>query len=305
MTTQETFPSINLDVIRATLLDDCGIPAWGDEVYITSDGVVSVAVTANYDTGTDLSLKNGRGLFCVRRPAEEQLLDLSLTVAFCKVNPLFYTALTGFPPIVNAAGIVVGYAIDRSVRPVDVHVALEGWADAYDESGCVAGDPSLPFNYNLWPHLRGGMVADYTLENNVVTFTVNGMRTRDPGDWGLGPYLVADDETGAAQALYDAVSSSQHQVSFKTLIAPPAGTDALLPLDDPDTADATTATAGTPGTFNGVRPATLAALQASSITGSGGVTPWTTGRYVILGDGSFAHWAGSGATPKWVAGKAT
>ena len=63
------------------------------------------------------------------------------------------------------------------------------------------------------------------------------------------------------------------------------------------TTPATTATAGTPGSWNGTAPANLAA--ASSVTASPG-TAWTTGQYVVLGDSSHTHWDGSA----WAAGEA-
>jgi hypothetical protein len=136
-----------------------------------------------------------------------------------------------------------------------------------------------------------------------VTFQITGMITKDAGFTDL-PYEVASDSLGAAQALFDAIDAMDHQITFRTVIAPPENTTGLVPLDDPDTSAATTATAGTPGTFNGVRPFDIAAIRASSIAGSGGVTAWTTGQFVYLGDGSKTHWAGSGATPKWVVGPA-
>ena len=58
---------------------------------------------------------------------------------------------------------------------------------------------------------------------------------------------------------------------------------------------ATGATAGTPGSFTpagAVTPATLAALQAGSVTASP-ATAWTTGQSVVLGDASNAHWDGA------------
>jgi hypothetical protein len=60
---------------------------------------------------------------------------------------------------------------------------------------------------------------------------------------------------------------------------------------------ATTATAGTPGSFNGTAPANLAGM--SGITASP-ATAWTTGQYVVLGDASHANWDGSA----WDAGEA-
>lgn len=62
---------------------------------------------------------------------------------------------------------------------------------------------------------------------------------------------------------------------------------------------ATIATAGTPGSFNGAYPETLAELQSSGITASP-TSAWTTGQYVELGDSSQAHWDGTA----WVEGAA-
>jgi hypothetical protein len=62
---------------------------------------------------------------------------------------------------------------------------------------------------------------------------------------------------------------------------------------------ATGATAGTPGTFTPAgcdSPDKLAEL--AGVTASP-ATAWTTGQYVLLGDGTFAYWSGTG----WVAGK--
>lgn len=63
---------------------------------------------------------------------------------------------------------------------------------------------------------------------------------------------------------------------------------------------ATGATAGTPGTFTPAgcdSPDKLAEMVSLTATPT---TPWTTGQYVLLGDGTFAHWVGT----IWGAGKA-
>lgn len=301
-----TYPIINGRVMRGTILDQCGVPAYGDFVSVTSEGFVSVAVTANYDDGTAIQTRNANGRFCINKAAEAELLNLGVTVAFCGVDPDFYTALTGFPKILDpVTGKTIGFKVNRGVRPADVKVALEVWSDATDSAGCSVDD-EFPYAYQLWPFLQGGKFSDYTVENNAVTFTVTNLLSLDDSGWDAGPYLVVTDESGDPDVLQaaDVIGSEDHELIVRTVVPPPLPTDGLVPLDDPADPDATTAAHGAPGTFNGVRPADLTALQASSITGSGGVTPWTTGEYVILGDGSHAHWAGSGATPKWVGGNA-
>ena len=66
-------------------------------------------------------------------------------------------------------------------------------------------------------------------------------------------------------------------------------------------------TAGSPGAFTpsgSIAPANLTTLKADAVVGDSGtakpVGAWTTGQYVVLADGSNAHWDGA----KWVAGKA-
>lgn len=63
---------------------------------------------------------------------------------------------------------------------------------------------------------------------------------------------------------------------------------------------ATGATAGTPGAFTPAgcdSPDKLAELVGVTASPA---TAWTTGQYVLLGDGTFAHWVGAA----WAAGKA-
>lgn len=63
---------------------------------------------------------------------------------------------------------------------------------------------------------------------------------------------------------------------------------------------ATGATAGTPGSFTpsgATPPANLAALTGITASPS---SAWTTGQYIVLGDGSHAHWTGTA----WAAGNA-
>lgn len=299
-----TYPLIGGRRMRLTRLDACGVPAWGNAAMIVSKGFVSVAVTANYDDGTEIVMKNAADERCITRDADAELINLSIAATFCLVDPDLYSAFTGFPKVLDpATGDTIGFIVDRAVRPSSVKNALEVWSDAVGNAGCD-GEDEVPYGYLLWPFMAGARVGDYTIEAGAVTFSVTGILTKDGTQWEEGPYLVVTDEEGDPSVLSDALTATQHQYTVRTLVAPPAVTDGLVPLDDPDEAAATTATAGIPGTFNGVRPANITALQASSITGSGGASPWSVGQFVYLGDGSHAYWAGSGETPKWEPGDA-
>ena len=69
------------------------------------------------------------------------------------------------------------------------------------------------------------------------------------------------------------------------------GGASFLPGKAPSaTVPSTSVTAGAPGAFNNAVPANLAALN---LLGIGTGPAWTTGQYVILTDGSEAHWNGT------------
>lgn len=294
------YPVVGGRIVRGTRVDSCGLPAWGDKTQIASEGIVSVAQTANYDDGTEKTVTNFRGRKCVYVPGKAELLNLSLDVVFCAVDPEFYTLLTGFPVEYDAVtGDAVGYRIDRSVRPSDIATALELWADTQGSTVCDAIDGLLPFGYMLWPFLSGGRVGDYTIEDNAATFSVTGMLTQDGSQWGDGPYNVIQDAAGDPSPLLTPIAEKEHSLVRRTLVPPPEETSGLIPLDDPDDTDATTGTAGIPGVWNGVRPFDLDALLAGAVTASPN-TAWTAGQYLYLGDGTKTHWSGTA----WVTGAA-
>lgn len=296
----KTFPVIGAEIMRGTALDACGRPAYGDKTQISSEGFVSIAVTANYDDGNEKQVTNAGGKKCINVPANPEFLNYSLDVTFCAVDPEFYTLATGMPKILDpVTGDTIGYKTNRGVRPLDVAWALEAWSNAQGSVSC-AEDGLNPWGYSLWPFLAGARVGDYTLEDNAVTFTVSAAITRDGTGWGIGPYNVVRDAAGDPSPLLEALEALDHDLRQYTTVPPPEETDGLIPLDDPDDAPATQATAGIPGTWDGVRPADLAELQASAITASP-ATAWTTGQFVYVGDGSKAHWDST----DWVAGPAT
>lgn len=294
------YPLVSGRVARVTRQDSCGRPAYGDKAQVTTEGIVTIAQTANYDDGTEIAVTNMGGKKCVSKAAEPELTNLSVDVTFCEVDPDIYTAMTGFPKIVDPiTGDTIGFRVNRGIRPSDVRNGLELWMDAQGSQGCEPGG-DVPYGYLLWPYLSGGRVGDYTIESgSAVTFSITGMTTNDGSQWAEGPYDVVTDSLGAPAPLQEPVDSLDHQWVLVTTVAPPEPTDGLIPLDDPDSPVATVATAGSPGTWDGIRPDDFTALDASAITASPS-TAWTTGQSVILGDGSKANWTGT----DWEAGAA-
>lgn len=105
------------------------------------------------------------------------------------------------------------------------------------------------------------------------------------------PTTLAEPTPGWSNAAADAGISSRE--------GPPALIDMSQLGWSNNGPGATGATAGTPGTFTPAgcdSPDKLAELTGVTATPA---TAWTTGQYVLLGDGTFAHWSGTA----WVAGK--
>lgn len=106
------------------------------------------------------------------------------------------------------------------------------------------------------------------------------------------PALQAEPTPGWSNAPADAGISSRE--------GPPTPIDTTQQGWSNNGPAATGATAGTPGTWTPAGSEGAASLaKLSGITASP-ATAWTVGQYVLLGDGTFAHWVGAA----WAGGKA-
>lgn len=52
--------------VRATQLNSCGTPVTGCSTVVT-DGIISVAMTKEYEARQEFFVKNGNGDFCVKQ----------------------------------------------------------------------------------------------------------------------------------------------------------------------------------------------------------------------------------------------
>lgn len=282
--------------IRVTRLSGCGDPVLGPDSVVTSEGFISVGLTANQETGESISVTNAAGKVCILDEPAPKFVNYSVDVSFCGVNPELIGLMTGQPVRLSADGTeIVGFRVNSKVKVDKTGFALEMWSSVPTEECDDSGEQS--YGYMLLPFLKGGTLGDFTVENGAVNFSMTGARSKDNPGWGAGPYDVVRDEDGAAGPLNEPVVVGDHLIVELTTVAPP-DTD-----DDSGAALGVAAagvTAGSPGTYtpgNSYGPANLTELQASSL-GSG--SAWTTGQYVTLRDGSTAHWTGTA----WAAGAA-
>lgn len=280
--------------LRATKLDGCGQIDLGATSQIVSDGFISVGLTANTEEGETISVTNANGDVCVLDEPSPKFTGYSIEVQFCGVDPDLVHLMTGQPVVLDGNDIAVGFQVNDDIDVEAQGFALELWSKvpvaACDASG------SASYGYFVVPFIKGGTLGDFSVENGAINFTMTGARSKSGTEWGVGPYDVVRDAGGVAGPLLQPLPSSNHLHMQLTTVAPPESTDGAVELGTP----ATGATQGSPATLtpaNSYAPENLAAAASLTATPT---TAWTAGSYVILEDGSTAHWSGTA----WVAGVA-
>lgn len=259
-------------VARFTRLDGCGRPVYGEDSTVTTEGFISVGFTANIETGDEINVTNAAGKTCVRETPAPQLTGYTLEIQFCEVDPELYAMATGQAVVLDADGNAVGFDVDTSVSSTDTAFGLELWAGAPSQS-CTDVQAQGSFGYFLIPYLQGGVLGDFTLENNAVTFTISNATTKDGNGWGVGPYNVVLDGTGDPSPLLTAIPTT---LAIRTMIVevePPEPQCGARPLLDPTDAALTSVTTS------------KAALVGTFTPAPSGSDPW----WVDFGDGTWDY----------------
>lgn len=281
--------------MRVTRLNGCGGVTLGADSQVATEGFISVGLTANTEEGETISVTNAAGKICILDEPSPTFTGYTIEVQFCGVDPELFSLMTGQSVVMNASGTEPeGLRVNSGVDVNDSGFALELWSSVPVAACDESGDAS--YGYFLIPFIKGGTLGDVTIENGAINFTLSGASSKDGSEWGVGPYDVVRDASGAAAPLNEPIDPKDHLHLQVTTVAPPVLTEGAAAVGTP----ATGATSGTPGSFtpsNSYAPETLAGMSTVTATPA---TAWTTGQYVVLGDGTEAHWTGTA----WAAGRA-
>lgn len=283
--------------IRVTKLDGCGNVVLGPDSVVETEGFITLGLTANTFEGTTITQELANGKRCINDVPTPVFQDFTVQLTLCGVDPNLYNLMTANPLVYNDAPTPEAYGIDiTSDAPVDkAGFAIEVWSGTADDACSVDGDVS--FGYAILPFVKGGVAGDQSWENSALNFTINGAKTKDGNSWGVGPYDVEIDNTGAESPLLQPLGTKTHQRIIPTFMPPPAG-EGVRALG----VEATGATAGIPATLtpaNSYAPLDLAEAQAGGFTATPS-TAWTAGQYVKTRSGDKIHWDGD----SWEAGPA-
>lgn len=230
--------------MRATKVNNCGLPQSGAGNYVVTDGYVSATISPVFQEAEELEQRNAEGRQCVldRTPPERKYYNLTLVL--CQVNTCLITLFSSWQQELDWDGNAVGFRDQRRVES-DFGVALELWT-----GGKAAGDCPTPTNDDIFASTGSGrdygyiltfgtefVLGDIEIGAQVSTFTLTGISFAGP-QWGRGPWnVVPIDALDTAGRLITPVGEDDQLIVLRTPIAPPEVTPGseCCPLDIPGT----------------------------------------------------------------------
>jgi hypothetical protein len=226
----QCFNIVRGKVLRATALDDCcsiNVDSPPACEVVVSDGLISVALTAEIEAGETIRDRNWAGALCAVDRSPDQFLYWNVEITFCSVDPALISLLTGNPLEIDDEGDLVGFRTAEGGSTNNV--AIEMWSGT-TPTNCGPGEAAT-YGYTLLPCLSGGRMGDFTLENGRADFIVSGAFTKSGEGWGSGPYDVITDG-GVAAPLETAIQSGEHHLLRRTDVAPPSADCTCYTLEE-------------------------------------------------------------------------
>lgn len=226
------WPSVRGTRARFTRLDECCAPlaAATPCAVVVTKGFVSVGYEPEISEAEEIEVKNANGDICVSDPGCDVLKWINITLSLCNVDPDLLNFITGSPLVLDSAGNNVGNRVQTG-EACKTNFALEVWTDIPGQT-CGVGD-SKQYGYFLAPCIGGGILGDWTIENDALNLELNA-KARSGSSWGTGPYDV--DNTTVPPALPVAgplltpIGATDVLDLHVTTIAPPAVTAGCIPM---------------------------------------------------------------------------
>jgi hypothetical protein len=171
--------------LRIVKLDNCGVPVTGaGSMVVVTKGFVQVVMDPQYEDGEEFFERTADGSLCVNEKDDPLLKRVNLTVDFCEVNPSATAMVIGGRTFEDGSSNETGFTLKEGQSLQ--HFSLEVWQKVAGSGAC---DPSgvQRYIYNLWAHVGGVQVGQYTIENGRSNLQFAG-ETRAPSTlWGDGP----------------------------------------------------------------------------------------------------------------------
>lgn len=214
---------VRAPAVRVTRLDSCGTPVDSACSYATTSCFATLTLTKVFQDRQDALGITANGDICVDVPKAPILRWYEVVLTLQSVDPEFLNIVSAEPLVLNDAVVPEAIGWDTVVGSVNAsNFALEFWTGT-DSSSCEDG--TLDYGYGLLPWVYQGQIGDVSIENGLVTFTVTGI-TQVARNWGLGPYNVLINESGANVGLPGPLLTTTdgiHKRFMWTELPPPDG----------------------------------------------------------------------------------
>jgi hypothetical protein len=232
MATPTSFPLVRGRTMRVSALDGCGVPDFGPDNLVVTEGFVSVALTANVSEPEEIVVTNAGGKTCVRDAGSPEFQGYGVEITFCDVTPCLFSLVTGQPVYLGGAGGTedIGFRMNSDTDLTAKAFALEVWMGV---PGVACSGAAGAYGYLLLPFLAGGVVGDFTVENAAITFTVTGAVTKDGNGWGIGPHDVVYSSGTTPAQLPTALDPNDHLLAIYTEMPPPTPTAGCVTFTAP------------------------------------------------------------------------
>lgn len=262
--------------LRVTKVDGCGRVVYGDGSVVTSKGFISIALTANTSDSDEINLQNAAGESIVFEPSVTSLTGYGVEISLGEADPdLMSIVAVSVTQVLDKDGNAAGIEIDTAADPTDSGFALEVWAGAPVGDACADDAAQGSYGYIVLPFLQGGIVGDFTIENDAVTFVLAGAQTKSGNAWGRGPYDVQLQANSTPGPLITPIKSTAALRLVLVDVAPPEVEIGARPLLNPNATALTGVT-----TAVAAKVATLTFAPANAVT---------SGVFVDFGDDTWDY----------------
>jgi hypothetical protein len=171
---------------RIVRLDACGVPVTGVGSLIVFDGFVEVAVSPQYEDGTEYTLRNAQGDFCVNEVGDDLFQHDEVDIRFCAIDPDAVSITTGAEIIVTGSPVATGTGFWLKEGKVTSRWSFELWQA--DSQSCTGSQAR--YAYWAWPQLSAGRQQDFTVADDVIEWRIMAKSKKANLAWGAGPGAV-------------------------------------------------------------------------------------------------------------------
>jgi hypothetical protein len=170
---------------RIVRLDACGAIVTGAGSQVVFDGFVEVAISPQYEDGTEYTLKNAQGDFCVNEVGDDLFQHDEVDIRFCAIDPDVAVITTGAQLVVTGAP-ATGTGFWLKEGKVTARWSFELWQA--DSQSCTGSQAR--YAYWAWPHLSAGRFSDVTVADDVIEWRIVAKSKKANLAWGAGPGAV-------------------------------------------------------------------------------------------------------------------